>query len=75
MAEEGLKLKEMTMQMKSFETENRSKHEPLEMRFKSSIDVLANQKQKLMHQLQQVMKFLCFRVHILILLKENGECG
>lgn len=57
MAEENLRLKEMTMQMKGFEIENRVKHEPLEMRFKSSIDVLANQKQKLSHQLQQVMKF------------------
>lgn len=56
MAEENLKLKEMSLFVKSFEVENIAKHEPLEKRYVKSIAELAVQKQKLAHQLQQVTK-------------------
>jgi hypothetical protein len=57
MAEESLKLKEISMQMKNFEIENSKTHESLHKRHKASIDELASQKHKFMTQLQQVSEF------------------
>jgi hypothetical protein len=54
MAEESLKLKEMSLRMRDFDVVNNTKHEPLQERFKSSIDEIASQKQKFMDQLRQV---------------------
>jgi hypothetical protein len=54
MAEESLKLKEMSLQMRDFDVVNNTKHEPLQERFRSSIDEIASQKQRFMDQLRQV---------------------
>lgn len=54
MAEENMKLKEMSSQIRNFDIESSKKPESLQKRYKSSIEELANQKQKFMHQLQEV---------------------
>lgn len=53
-ADEKLKLKEMSLEMKKIDMENSTKHEPLEQRYKSSIEEIANQKQRFMLQLHEV---------------------
>lgn len=54
MAEESLKLKEMSLQMRDFDNINSTKHEPLQEQFKKSIFEIASQKQRFMDQLRQV---------------------
>lgn len=58
MADENLKLKAMSLQLRNFDSESNTKHESLEQRFKQSIDELANQKQRLMEQVKQVKIFI-----------------
>jgi len=53
-AEENLKLKEMELQMKSFNIESDMNGIPLEAKFKDSIQHLTQQKQALMDQLRKV---------------------
>ena len=56
---ENLKLKEMSMQLESFDMANAVKQESLASRYKDSIRELNEQKQRFMDQLQQVMYINC----------------
>lgn len=61
MADENLKLKAMSLQLRDFDNENNMKQDSLEKRFKSSIDELANQKRRLMDQVKQVKHSFHFK--------------
>lgn len=54
MAEENLKLQEMTLRLRNIEVKHSKQPETLKEQFKSSLDELANQKERFMAQLQQV---------------------
>lgn len=53
---ENMKLREMSMQIKTFDKANRAKQIPLERRFQRSIEEIENQKQRFMDQLQKVRR-------------------
>lgn len=54
MAEEVTLLKEMTLQLKNFEDENKRRQGTLEERHRKSIQGLNNQRDRFMHQIRQV---------------------
>lgn len=54
MADENLKLKAMSLQLKNFDVENSMKQESLEKRYQGSIQELENQKRRFMDQVEQV---------------------
>lgn len=57
MADENLKLKAMSLQLKNFDIENSVKHESLEKRYKGSIQELESQKRRFLDQIEQVRDY------------------
>lgn len=57
LAEENMKIKEMEMLMKKFDFDNKLRtDDTLETKYKSTIEQLSEQKQKLMTELNRVRK-------------------